>query len=198
MTISEFAKIANVAKGSVSKALNGQKGVSEETRQKILKLAQELDFQPNQAARSLAQNKTYTIGFVLSQEASYSMAGEYWIGIMTAVAEIAASNGYSIMIVTPPYDSNDLFSHLKPLVKRHAFDGLIIGAEELDSQSIQVIQQEKIPLVFVGQHDDGENSYSIQIDSINGSKQLVEKLIQNGCKKIGCFSGPEEYIYIKE
>lgn len=198
MTISEFAKIADVAKSSVSKALNGKKGVSEETRKKILNLAKELDFQPNQAAKSLAQNKTNTIGFVLPQEASYSMAGEYWTGIMTAVAENASKAGYTLMIITPPYGTSELFSRLKPLVKRHAFDGLIIGAEQLDCQSIEIIQQEKIPLVFVGQNNDVNNYYSVQVDSITGSKLLVEKLISQGCKKIGCFSGPEEYLYIQD
>ena len=77
LTINEIAKMANVAKSTVSKALNGQKGVSEENRKRILSLVEDVNYQPNATARALAQNKTGIIGFVLPHSASTSLTESY-------------------------------------------------------------------------------------------------------------------------
>lgn len=194
MKIDEFAKLANVAKSSVSKALNGKTGVSEETRQRIISLAKQYNFQPNQAAQALAKNKTNCIAFVLPQEASASISSDYWTGIMTTVAELASLKNYSLMIVTPPSSQDDLSKLLNPLIRRHAFDGLIIGAEQLSPQILSLIEDEKLSFVFIGTNPDIDY-FSIGVDSRNGAKNLVKELIKNGAKNIGCFSGPEEYLY---
>lgn len=196
MNIDEFAKIANVAKSSISKALNGKQGVSEKTRQRILELAKEYDFQPNQSAQALAKNKTNCIAFLLTQEAS-SITSDYWTGIMTTISGIAAQQGYSLMIVTPSSSPKEISTLLNPLVKRHAFDGLIIGAEQLSEENINLFKKEKLSFVFIGTNPDS-NFYSIGVNSITGSKTLVSELIKNDCKNIGCISGPSDFIYNKE
>ena len=63
LTIKQIAEMANVSKGTVSKVLNGYKGISAETSERILKLVQQLDFHPDSSARALALQKTGVIGF---------------------------------------------------------------------------------------------------------------------------------------
>ncbi len=94
LTINEIAEMAHVAKSTVSKALNGQKGVSDKNRQRILNLVHTLNFQPNASARALAQNKTGTIGLVLPHNAGYSLSGAYWVEITTSIAATASQHDY--------------------------------------------------------------------------------------------------------
>ena len=68
-TIKEIAELTGVAKSTVSKALNGQKGVSKEKRQEILKLASKCNYVPNAAARALSHSKSETIGILISSDA---------------------------------------------------------------------------------------------------------------------------------
>lgn len=197
LTINELAEMAHVAKSTVSKALNGQKGVSEENRERILKLAEKLKFQPNSSARALAQSRTNAIGFVLPQQASYSMAGEYWTGIMTAVADEVSRHGDSLVVITPPFESTELFSTLEPLIRRRAIDGLIIGAEQLDTRSMLSIEMDGLPFVFIG-HNPVLKHYCVEVNSKDGADRVVTALIEQGYKNIGCIAGPEEYVYTQE
>lgn len=197
LTIKDLAEMAHVAKSSVSKALNGQKGVGEETRNRILKLANTLKFEPNSSARALAQNKTYAIGFVLPQEASFSIVGEFWTAILAAVSTTVSSRGYSLVVITPPFGSDNVLPALEPLLRRHQIDGLIIGAEDLDRQSTLIIESQNIPFVFIG-HNSIVNHYCIEVNNVESAEKLVSELVSQGYTKIGCIAGPKEYIYTQE
>ena len=85
LTINEIAEMAHVAKSTVSKAINGQKGVSESNRQRILEIIQQVNFQPNVSARALAQSRTGAIGIVLPHSVT-SLSGTFWATVVSAVA----------------------------------------------------------------------------------------------------------------
>ena len=65
VTIKDIAEKANTSYPSVSRALSGKPGVSSKTREKVLKIAREMNYQPNALARSLVQNRTSTIGLII-------------------------------------------------------------------------------------------------------------------------------------
>ena len=65
VTIKDVADRAQVSYTSVSRALNGKKGVSEETCEKILVIAEEMGYRPNALARGLVNNRTYTLGLII-------------------------------------------------------------------------------------------------------------------------------------
>ena len=197
ITINELADMAHVAKSSVSKALNGQPGVSEETRSRILKLAKELNFQPDSSARALAQSKTGAIAFVLPHDTTYSLADEYWTGMLSAVSEIISKHSNHILLISPSDTEASPFSTLEPLLRSRAVDGLIIGAEQLDAKSMMTVMMQEIPFVFIGKNP-LINHYCVDIDNVGGAYDVVQKLIQRGYKRIGCISGPAEYMYVQE
>lgn len=197
ITINELAEMAHVAKSTVSKALNGQSGVSEETRDRITKLAKQLNFQPDFSARALAQSKTGAIGFVLPHAAAYSLADQFWTGIMTAVCEITAIHSNHMLLVSPSNIETNPFSSLEPLLRSHAVDGLIIGAEQLDKRSMMTVMLEEIPFVFIGRNP-LVNHFCVDVDNEEGAYQIVQKLCDKGYRNIGCISGPPEYLYIQE
>src|SRR5690606_21079012 len=75
-------------------------GVGAETRKRILKLIEELDYQPNASAQSLASRRSYNIGVIIPHTGSYSMSTTYWPALLTAITEKAASQDYNVLLST--------------------------------------------------------------------------------------------------
>jgi len=196
LTINEIAQIAHVAKSTVSKALNGQKGVSDEKRKQILELAEQLQYEPSASAQALAFSKTGTIGLLLPHEAGYSLSGAYWSAIITSVAQAANAHSYSLMILTPSSD-DDISAPVETVIRRRNVDGLIIGAEQLDPAITSRLIEEEIPFVFIGRNAQIQH-YSVDVDNKGGSDRLVSHMIGEGYRKIVCLSGPASYLYTQE
>lgn len=196
LTIKEIAEMAQVAKSTVSKVLNGQKGISEEKRNRILKIIQEVNYQPNSAARALSKKQNGTIGFILPHEAGYSLSGLYWTEIVTAVASEVARHGNNLMIITPA-EEGEPFHNLEAAIRSHVIDGLIIGAEQIDTKNMYLIMSENIPFVFIGQNQTLQH-FCVDVDNQEGSEKIISQLIDHGYKKIACISGPQEYQYTRE
>ena len=197
LTINEIAKMANVAKSTVSKALNGQKGVSEENRKRILSLVEDVNYQPNATARALAQNKTGIIGFVLPHSASTSLTESYWIEIITSITEELENNGYNLMVIAPSSTKEDCYESLKNVILRHSVDGLIIGAETLDLDVMDHLIKSGIPFIFIGQNPFIPH-YAIDVNNEEGAYLVTKEIIKHleeKQKNIWCITGPKEYVY---
>jgi LacI family transcriptional regulator len=196
LTINEIADIAQVAKSTVSKALNGQKGVSEEKRKRILELAQELNYEPSASAQALAFNRTGSIGLLIPHEAAHALSGSYWSAIITAVAQEANSHNYNLLILTPQKEGN-VSDPVETVLRRRNVDGLIIGAEQIDPAVTSRLIEEEIPFVFIGRNPQVQH-YSVDVDNLGASERLVAWLIGEGYTRIGCLAGPEQFLYTQE
>lgn len=196
LTINEIAQIANVAKSTVSKALNGQKGVSEEKRKQIFALAEELNYEPSASAQALASSRTGSIGILIPHEAAFSLSGAYWSAIITSVAQVANEHNHSLLILTPK-KGDDISEPVESVIRRRNVDGLIIGAEQLDPKITSRLLEEEIPFVFIGRNPQIQH-YSVDVDNFGGSDRLVTHLALSGYKKIACLAGPAEYLYTQD
>jgi DNA-binding LacI/PurR family transcriptional regulator len=196
LTINEIAELAQVAKSTVSKALNGQKGVSEEKRKLILKLAEQLDYHPNASAQALALNRSGSIGFVLPHHAGLSLSGAYWSAMITAVAQEARAHNYNLLILSPGQD-DDTSTPIDSVLKRRNVDGLILGAEHLDTKAVSTLILEEIPFVLIGRNPNIRH-YSVDVDNEAASRKIVSHLISKGRRRIACLAGPKEHLYIQQ
>jgi LacI family transcriptional regulator len=196
LTINQIAELAQVSKGTVSKVLNGHKGISPATRDRILKLVKQLDYQPDASARALALQKTGVLGFLIPHEAATSLNGQYWTIVLSGISQEAARLGYQIMVLTTPREG-DIQAILVNLLKRSTVDGLIIGSELLDKQGLSTLVLHKIPFVLLGQNPEFQH-YSVDIDNFQASVRLVTHMVDQGYRKIGALFGPGHYPYVKE
>lgn len=196
LTINEIAEMAHVAKSTVSKAINGQKGVSESNRQRILEIIHQVNFQPNVSARALAQNRTSAIGIVLPHSVT-SLSGTFWATVVSAVAAEANRHNNSLMVISPQEGEKLKLETLEAIVNRHCVDGLIIGAEQVQSQTIMNVLLQDIPFVFIGKNQFLDH-YAVDVTNRKSALNVTEQLIARGYKKIGCIAGPENFKYIKE
>jgi LacI family transcriptional regulator, galactose operon repressor len=193
ITIIEIAKMANVSKATVSKTLNNKPGVGDETRERIMDIVDQLDFQPDSAARALSNKKTSNIGLIIPHEAGQSLNNAYWSAMISAIADEAAAMDYNLMLFTPRKEGalEDLY---KSVINSNKVDGLIIGSELIDKEQMSQLYRTHIPFILIGQNPDFKHHF-VDIDNAYASQSGTEYMINRGYKNIAFISGSDNYYY---
>lgn len=196
LTINQIAELAQVSKGTVSKVLNGHRGISPATRERILKLIKQLDYHPDASARALALQRTGVLGFLIPHEAATSLTGHFWTIVLSGISQQATQLGYNLMILTTPREG-DIQGALNQILKRSTVDGLIIGSELLDKESLSSLVLQKIPFVLLGRNPDFQH-YCVDVNSLAGTTSMIDHMVRQGYRKIGALFGPAHYPYTRE
>jgi DNA-binding LacI/PurR family transcriptional regulator len=141
-TLQDIATAVGVTQTTVANALNGKGHVSEATRKHILQCAEELGYRPNMLARSLAQGKTDTLGFILP-----TIANPFYPEIAEAIERTAGQHGYQMLLCNTYYDFQQGRQHLERLVSRWV-DGIIVMGSSMDITDIVAQFQRGLPTVL--------------------------------------------------
>jgi LacI family transcriptional regulator len=196
LNIKQIAEMAQVSKGTVSKVLNGHKGISLATRERVLTLVEKLDYHRDASARALALQRTGALGFLIPHDAETSFAGQYWSSILAGISHQATAAGYNLMVITTPRDGS-IQGVVNQLLKRSTVDGLIIGGELLDKQDLSSLIVHKVPFVLLGQQTQFSH-HVVDVENHLGTSQLVHHMIDQGYRHIGALLGPARYPYVSE
>ncbi len=196
ITIKDIAAMAKVSTGTVSKVLNDAPGVGAETRKRILRLVDDLDYHPNASAQSLAARRTDNIGVVIPHTGSYSMASAYWPVLLTSITEKAAARNLNVLLSTARSEE-DVDSAYKSVLRGRRVDGLIVGAEQFGLKQLAELLVKGFPFVMVGK---GAllNHYYVDVDNVGGAQAATAHLIGLGHRRILMVAGPEHYPSVKD
>lgn len=180
-TIREVAKKANVAISTVSYVLNNTNRVKQETRDRIMSIIKELDYQPNQVARSLKTKKTCTIGIVVPD-----ISHSFFIDIIGAIDATADKYNYNIILCNTNEDQKKEYRYLNNLVSK-GIDGLIFIATCKNPSILNEIKN--IPIVIVDRKF-GQNLFSVTVDNEKGGYYATSHLIAKKKSEIFLITGP--------
>jgi LacI family transcriptional regulator len=187
-TIKDIAKAASVSVTTVSRALNDYDDVKEETKNKIKRIAQDLGYSPNIAARSLVVKKTNTIGLLLSDVTRSSSKDNIAFEILCGMNDRAGELNYDLVLFSTTSQKQMVKSY-KALCQERGVDGIIIMGIRLDDAYFQEIVSSSIPSVLIDLSIKGKNVGLITSDNIHGAKQAVKYLFDHGHRKIGIING---------
>jgi LacI family transcriptional regulator len=190
LTIKDVAALAKVSKGTVSKVLNEGRGVSAETRVRILKLIEELDYQPNAAAQGLASKRTDNIGVIIPHTGNYSMSSTYWPLLLTAITEQAAANNFNVVLSTARSEE-DVDSAYRSILRGRRVDGLVVSAEQFGRKQLAELLVKGFPFVMVGKSP-FLSHYFVDVDNAGGARDMTQHLIGLGHRQIAMIAGPED------
>lgn len=177
-TIKDIAEMANVSMMTVSRAFNKPEQVKEEVRTRIMEIAEQLRYVPNQAAKSLATNKTGIIQIITKMN-SYEY---YFTQLFAGVADHLSLSGYSIMI-NREYSLN------------FKCDGAIYMGLEI-GQDHTIFEEINVPAVLFGKTDMPVDW--LDIDNVDGSYQVTKHLIDKGHKVLAYFGVQSHEAYCIE
>ena len=185
LTLKDIAKAAGVSYSTVSRVVNNEKYVKEETRNKLEKILKEMHYHPEWTARSLRKGRTKIIGLIIP-----NIANIFFGRLALGVQNILREKNIDLILFNTNNDPELEKKSLEIALSKRV-EGIILatinGSEELVSQ---VIERYNIPIVLVDNKVDGFKVDTVLHDNMNGAKLLVEHLIGHGHKKIACIAGP--------
>jgi len=191
VTIKDIAKIANVSHTTVSRALNNSPLIKENTKQKIIQIANQLNYSPDVHARSLVLQKSYTIGLFftsISNGTSSSFLSETIKGVNTVINE-----NYNLFI-KGIQDIKD-YSMITP--KR--FDGIILMSQsDIDNAFIYHVIEKKIPLVVLNRQIEERSVVNVLSNDQEGVYEAIQLFIKHGHRDIAIIEGTPHFKSAQE
>ncbi|OCL25739.1 LacI family transcriptional regulator [Orenia metallireducens] len=181
VTIYDVAKVAGVGVGTVSRVLNASDNVSDKTRQKVLKVMEELNYRPNAMARGLALQKTNSIGIMVP-----NFVGHFFVEVLQGVQK--ALDFHNMDLVLFKVDKKYKEKYIESVIDAQRVDGVLGITLDMTEEEVAKFQDAKLPLVLVD--DFREEVSSIAVDDIAGSKKAIEYLLDLGHRKIAFLDGP--------
>ncbi len=187
VTIKDIARMLGISKSTVSRALGGRSDIHPETKQKIMELASQLNYEPNALAINLKQQRTNTIGVIVPETINRFFART--VGGIQKGADMA---GVNVMIC----QSNESYiaekKNIQSLVSSRV-DGLIVSiSRETDrSDHFASLIEKGIPLVFVDRICQDIDASQVMTNNYDIALQGTEHLISQGCQRIAFVAGPQ-------
>ena len=177
-TIRDVAKKANVSVSTVSHALNSTRYVKEETREKILKIADELKYKPSTIAQGLRKKSLETVAVFVP-----NISSQFFSQILIGINEVALKNNYHIIMANTFFNSEEEEKTLENL-KNQFIDGVILVSGNDNVACIKKLKMENFPFVLIARDIDPDIP-SILIDNFKATRNIVDYLVTMGHKRIG-------------
>lgn len=177
--IQDIADKAGVSISTVSYALNGSKKVTEQTRARILKIAEELNYSPNLAGRMLKKQKNYIIGLYI-----HDFGGYFYSHMIDGVNQVLSKNKYEAIVASGGSNTRDFIS-------QGLVDGAIILDSDFPDDVIQKYAAAGKPIVVMDRELTGKNIAHVLLDNERGAKQAIAALNETDVDCFVIVTGPE-------
>ena len=186
-TMNDVAKAANVSVMTVSRVLNKNGYVKQETREAIERAIKELDYRPNLLAKSLVTGKSHIIAYVLSD-----ISDQFYGSVCKGVEETCLSRGYTALICNA--NAHNGVNNYIDLIIDRKLDGVIFHHLPVDGEQIQLLQQHDILCVTIDNEIVLDHVCSVDSDDYMGAFRAIEYLHSRGYQTIACISGENQEI----
>ncbi|CAI2585140.1 catabolite control protein A [Apilactobacillus kunkeei] len=183
VTIYDVARESGVSMATVSRVLNGNSNVRQATKEKVLKVIDDLDYRPNAVARGLASKKTTTVGVIIPD-----VTDGYFSSLARGIDDIATMYKYNIILANSDDNPDKEASVLNTLLSKQV-DGIIFMGNEINDDLRADFKRSDCPIVLAGSVDINNSVPSVNIDYADAVKNETERLIKNGNSRIAFASG---------
>ncbi|MBC7797041.1 MAG: LacI family DNA-binding transcriptional regulator [Pyrinomonadaceae bacterium] len=179
-TLLDIAVVAGVAPMTVSRVVNQNGYVSDETREKVLQVVKEMNYRRNGLARNLKRQMTETIGLVLGD-----ISNPYSTEVAHAVRQAAKARGYNVLICISEHSAEEDIAAFETL-ENHGVDGIIVATRSNESGDdwLQEIVANGVPVVVIGRDFVNDVVDSISADNLRGGFEATQHLIDLGHERI--------------
>ena len=193
ITLRKLAELLNLSVSTISRSLNDDYQINQATKERVIALAKELDYQPNPYAGSLRKKGSKTIAVILPE-----VANNFFSLAIDGIEEVAQKKGFHVLI----YLTHE--NYLKEVeIANHLMNGRVDGimmslsSETNNLEHLEKLIQKGIPLVLFDRVSDKIKSPHVTTDDFDVSFKATEHLIEQGCKQIA-FLSLSRYLSIAE
>jgi len=174
---------AEVSVNTASRAINNKPDINEETKKRVLKVAQELGYVRNATAVALRTKKTGTIGVVIADNRN-----PFYAEVLNGIEEAAREKNYHIILVNTQRDYQKEEEAINLLLAKRV-DGLLIAPVQDRDDDIRNLIMANFPFVIVGRDFENIEMDAVYNDEIKGGFLVTEYLFTKGHKRIAFING---------
>ncbi len=192
VTIRQLAHLSGVSVGTVSRALNGYADVNPATRERIVRLARELDYTPAAAARSLVTQRSHVIGvFLDTGEGHPDLQHPFFHEVLVGVKHEIGARGYDLLLFASERPGNGYggdHSYLRR-ARHHSVEGVVLMGVDAEDPEVRRLARSGLPCVGVDLTLDGPATCHVMSDNVSGSQIAVLYLHALGHRRIATITG---------
>jgi LacI family transcriptional regulator len=188
-TINDVAELAGVSKRTVSRVINKSDKVNEQTRKRVEKIIEELNYTPNSRARGLAARRSYLIGLI------YDVPTLFINDVQKGILSICTDAGYDIVVHPCEFGADDLVADVKRFVNRSKVDGVIMlpPVSEIP-ELVAALDESGIPYVRFASEFSAEPWRLVVTNYVPAVTDMTNHLVNLGHERIGFISGPADNV----
>ena len=194
VTIRDIAERAGVSKGAVSYALNGQPGVSEATRERIVSIAEELGWYPNRAARALSAARADACGLVLARPARTLALEPFFMEFIAGVeSELGRrSTALTLQLVRDIHEEIEVY---RRWWGEHRVDGVLLVDLRVEDPRVGELVRLGLPTVVVGGPVENQALPAVFHDEAAVVEEAVQYLAALGHTRVAQVAGVSDFVH---
>jgi DNA-binding LacI/PurR family transcriptional regulator len=189
VSIKDIAKAAGVSHSTVSRALSDSPLVSDETKGRIQRLAQEMGYSPNTLARSLVTRQTYTVGVVVT-----TIADPFVAEVVQGIEATAHDYNYTVILCSSGAKPEREIAAVEMLRSKRV-DGVIVTSSRIGALYLEHLERIGAPIVLINNHNEqsGRYTFTVTVDNRHGGCLATEHLVQLGHRRIAYVTAPADH-----
>jgi LacI family transcriptional regulator len=186
--LKQIARLSGTSASTVSRVLNHHPDVRESTRQRALTTIQQVNYQPNAAARSLAAGQTGVIGLVVLRNAACLFSEPYFPLLILGVSSACNARDLSVMLwlAEPEHERRTIGR----ITRGGLIDGVIVSTMHIDDPLVHALREANTPFVLIGRSPHGSQLSYVDVENKNGAREAVAHLLRLGCRRVATITGP--------
>jgi len=189
-SLKDIAESCQVSVATVSKALSNQSDIGKATKEKIKKVAEELGYLPNAAARMLKTKRSNNIGVLFIDKMNSGLAHEYFSSVLENLKVESEKRGYDITFISQNI-GNQKMSYLEHCRYRN-YDGVVIASVDYTDPMVLELVTSELPVVTIDHIFNGKTA--ILSDNVKAIEDLVNYIYQCGHRKIAFIHGEDTAV----
>lgn len=188
--MADVAALAGVSQPTVSRAINGDLRVADDTRATIMAAAERLGYVVNRAARTLAGSSTNSIGFVIAERDAHVWGNPYIPRILSGIgAELNEHDQQLVLFVAQePQDQERLIHYVS---QGQVVDGFLMITDNQDDPFLRFLLEAEIPVVVGGRPLGLDGASYVDVDNLGGARAATHHLLDVGCRHVAIITGPQ-------
>lgn len=186
VSLKDIAVECGVSTATVSKALNDHKDVGYETKARIRRIAKDMGYVPNFAAKALKTARTYNVGVLFMDEALSGLTHDYFSHVLDSFKRTVEERGYDITFINSNGSHPRQLTYLEHARYRR-FDGVVIACVNFEDPLVLELVNSEIPVVTIDHIFN--NHIAVMSDNVKGMRDLLTYVYDKGHRKIAYIHG---------
>ena len=187
-TLEEIATLAGVSRSTVSRVINDNPNVRKETRERVLQVIQQVNFQPSTAARRLAGGRSRIFGLVIPMGVARLFTDPYFPTLLQSVSSSCNALNHAMMLwLAEPEHERRMIGQI---LNGDLLDGVIVSSMSVNDPVVDALIQSQMPFVLIGRLPSDPRINYVDIDNLTWARRIMRHLLSQGYKRIGVITGP--------